>query len=97
MAIQRGTWTEDFTLKFVAVRAAERVAQGEGDDLVVLPLQCPPIPGEQTDDEIRAIAAIDVVRHLMNLYELERDQYDHDHNADFTCTNPLCATCPKGA
>lgn len=65
-------------LFFTLTVSAHNVAQGvvypdepgsNGDDLLVLPLDCPTIPGEQDDDGVRAIAAIDGLRYLLELYE----------------------------
>jgi hypothetical protein len=57
------------SLGLVAATAARLVAQGEGEVLVVLPLSTPTITGEQDDDGVRAVAAIDVLHWLTSEYE----------------------------
>ena len=52
-----------------ASAAAARTAFGGGDDLIVLRNACPIIPGEQDDDDLRAIAAIDLLRYLVENYD----------------------------
>ena len=56
-----------------ATTASEHLIMRTGDELVVLPLKCPPVPGEQDDDDVRAVAAIDILRHLVEVYEAEQD------------------------
>ena len=55
----------------VAQVAAATCVYGGEDELIVLPKACPVFPGEQGDDGVRAIAAIDVLRHLVENYEEE--------------------------
>jgi len=57
----------------VAMTAAAHAVYGNEDDLVVLPLACPTLPGEQDDDGVRAVAAIDVLRYLVTHYEDEQE------------------------
>lgn len=57
-----------------AATAAGHVVFGGGDDLVVLRNLCPVLPGEQNDDGVRAIAAIDVLRILVANYESVEDR-----------------------
>ena len=59
-------------LAAAAAAAAALTADGDGYHLVVLGAGCPAIPGEQGDDGVRAAAAIDVLRHLV-------DTHDADH------------------
>ena len=66
---RRNPLDEQAALTVVATAATEAVAAGQGDDLIVMPLACPTIPGEQDQDGLRAIAAIDVLRHLVETYE----------------------------
>ncbi len=56
-----------------AAAAAAYTVYGGGDDLIVLRSKCPVLPGEQDDDGVRAIAAIDLLRHLVANYETEED------------------------
>jgi hypothetical protein len=49
-------------------RAARLVAEASGDELVVLPFGTE-VPGVQHDDGVTAIAAIDLVRYLVESYE----------------------------
>lgn len=56
-------------LETIAVSAMQKVAEGSSDDLIVPMNACPVIPGEQTEDGVRAIAAIDVVRYFVDNYE----------------------------
>lgn len=53
----------------VAATAAATCVYGGEDDLIVLPKECPVFPSEQDDDGVRAIAAIDVLRYLVENYE----------------------------
>lgn len=53
----------------VLARASELIATGNGDVLVVLSDDISEIPGEQGDDGVRAVAAIDVIRDLADRYE----------------------------
>lgn len=63
----------------VAGEAAKLVARNDGDRLIVLPLSAPNVPGSQTDDEIRAVAAIDLLRHLVAEYEETEEPWcNHD-------------------
>lgn len=52
-----------------ATTAAAMVAHGDPDGLVVLRNDAPTLPGTQEDDNVRAIAAIDVLRYLVTHYE----------------------------
>lgn len=65
----RGPVTDDEALVALARQAASLVAAGAGDELLVPMLACPPIDGEQADDGVRAVAAIQVLRHLVDAHE----------------------------
>lgn len=59
-----------------AATAAAHAVFGGGDDLVVLRTACPVLPGEQADDGVRAIAAIDLLRYLVEHYEALQEKED---------------------
>lgn len=74
----RAHWTPEEALINVIHTAASIVAYDNPDDLIVLPNACPPIPGEQDDDDLRAVAAIDVFRYVVNQYEDEDgEEFDY--------------------
>ena len=62
------------------------VIDGDGDELIVLPNGHEGIPGVETDDGVPAIAAIDLVRHAVDVYEEERDANDPDARTIETVT-----------
>lgn len=64
-------------LGLLATTAAQQVAIGDPDELVLPMNNCPVLPGEQDDDDVRAIAAIDVLRYLVEHYE---ENQDRDNN-----------------
>lgn len=55
-------------LALLATSAAQQVAAGDPDELVIPMVNCPVLPGEQDDEGVRAIPAIDVLRHLVENY-----------------------------
>lgn len=57
------------TYEQAAAQAAVLCADDDGDALVVLEGDCPHVPGEQGDDGVRAVAAIQLLRHLVDTYE----------------------------
>jgi hypothetical protein len=60
-----------------ATTAAAYVVYGDPDELIVLANACPTLPDEQHDDSVRAVAAIDVLRYLVEHYE-ETQKEDDD-------------------
>lgn len=65
------TFRQQDTLALASQEAARMVVHGDADWLVVLGPDVPHIPGEQGDDDVRAVAAIDVLRYLVETYESE--------------------------
>lgn len=66
----RADWTPADALSQAINVAGYECANGHPDNLLVLAIACPEIPGEQTDsDGTRAVPAIDVLRHVVNTYE----------------------------
>lgn len=65
----RADWTPADALSQAITVAGYECANGHPDNLLVLANACPEIPGEQTDDDVRTVAAIDVMRHVVNTYE----------------------------
>lgn len=63
MTAERRTRVESYA------HAARLVATDNGDQLVVLPYGTD-VPGVQHDDGVTACAAIDLVRNLINIYEV---------------------------
>jgi len=55
-----------------ASNAATNVAAGDPDDLIVLGNDCPKFENEQDDDDVRAIASIDILRELVANYDRNR-------------------------
>lgn len=58
-----------FALGRAATAAVTNLVNGDEERLVALEDVCPHIPGEQDDDDVRAIAPIDVLRALVADYE----------------------------
>lgn len=56
-------------LGLLVMKAAQNVAVGDPDELIVPMNACPVLPGEQDEDDVRAIASIDVLRYLVEHYE----------------------------
>lgn len=53
----------------LAMTAAKHVAVGDSNELLIPMLSCPALPGERDEDGVRVIAAIDVLRHLVENHE----------------------------
>lgn len=66
---ESGTFLKRETLEWAAVDAVRLVEADMADWLVVLGSNIEHIPGEQGDDGVRAIAAIDVLRFLVERCE----------------------------
>lgn len=77
----------------VAATAAATCVYGGEDDLIVLPKLCPILPGEQNDDDVRAIAAIDVLRYLVENYE-DTEALGSDSTEPFSGLDHQWTECP---